>query len=71
MTEFNGQSFSAFKEVLTEALIATIAPIRTDIARYLSDRAVVDAVMRDGAHRAKTIATQVMRETQDLIGLLR
>ena len=71
LAEFSGQSFSTFKEALTESLVETISPIRADIARYLADRAAVDAVMKGGAHRAKEIATQVMRETQDLIGLLR
>jgi len=70
-TQFGDSEFSAFKEVLTEVAVETLAPITTEMRRLMDDPGYVEGVLRDGAERADRLAAPVLREAQDVIGLLR
>ncbi|HYZ64170.1 MAG TPA: tryptophan--tRNA ligase [Acetobacteraceae bacterium] len=65
-----GKGFGAFKEVLTEALVAHLAPIQGEMARLLGDPAALDAALRLGADRARTIADPIVAEAERLVGFL-
>ena len=69
-TQFAGAEFSAFKEALTEVAVETLAPITMEMRRLMDDPGYVDGVLRDGAARADRLAAPVLREAQDVIGLL-
>ncbi len=69
--EFGGQPFSAFKEALTEAAVAKLGPISTEMRRLMADPGYVDGVLADGAVRARAIAAPILDEVYDAIGLLR
>ncbi len=69
--EHGGKPFSAFKEALTELAVAKLGPIGDEMRRLRADPGHVDAVLRDGAARARALAAPVMREVQDVVGLLR
>ena len=60
--QFAGQQFSALKEALAELAIAKIAPIGDEMRRLNNDPSAVDAVLADGAERARAIAEPVMAE---------
>jgi len=66
-----GQPFSAFKAALTELAVARLDPISAEMRRLIADPGHVDAVLRDGADRARALAAPVMREVMDVVGLLR
>jgi tryptophanyl-tRNA synthetase len=68
-TRFAGQGFGAFKPALTEALIATIAPIREHFAALKADSAAIDAVLESGAERARAIAAPQLAAAQAVLGL--
>ena len=65
-----GKGFGAFKEVLTEVLVANLAPIRREMARLLDDPATLDAQLRLGADRAEAIATPICARAEEIVGFL-
>ena len=71
VNEFSGQQFSALKDRLSEVAVARLDPIQDEYRRLLSDKAEIDAVLADGAERARALAEPVLREVQDVIGFLR
>jgi tryptophanyl-tRNA synthetase len=69
--EFGGAQFSTFKPALADLVVAKIAPIGAEIKRLLDDRGALDAVLGEGATRARTIAAPIMDEVKDVVGFLR
>lgn len=67
---YGGQLFSAFKQTLAELLIEKICPLGQSMHRYLQDTAALDAILKDGADKARAIAERHMRDIRDVIGLL-
>ncbi|MGH7098832.1 MAG: tryptophan--tRNA ligase [Stellaceae bacterium] len=66
-----GQNFSTFKQALSEVAVSVLSPIGEEMRRLLADPGHIDAVLRKGAERARAIAEPVLREVQDISGLLR
>ena len=71
LREHGGKGFDRFKEVLTALLVAKLTPIAEETKRWLADPATIDAVLREGAARARTIADPIVDEAERLVGLLR
>ena len=69
--QFAGQGFGAFKPVLADALIALIAPIRDRLETMRSDPAAIDAILRNGADRARALGTPVLATAYQAVGLTR
>ena len=70
IAQFAGQQFSALKEALAEQAIAKIAPIGDEMRRLNNDPATVDAILADGAARARALAEPVMADVKKLVGFL-
>jgi tryptophanyl-tRNA synthetase len=68
---FAGQNFSVFKEALTEVAVSTLGKIGGEMRRLMAAPDHIDAVLRQGAERAAAIAMPILREVQDITGLLR
>ncbi len=64
------KGFGAFKEALTELLVAKLTPIARETDRLLADPAQIDAILRDGAARAAAIADPIVAEAERLVGFL-
>ncbi|MCB1511685.1 MAG: tryptophan--tRNA ligase [Hyphomicrobiaceae bacterium] len=71
LAEFGGAQFSVFKPALAEVAVEKLSPIGLEIKRMLDDPGSIDSVLADGAARARAIATPIMDEVKDLLGLLR
>jgi tryptophanyl-tRNA synthetase len=71
LAAFAGQNFSVFKEALTEVSVATLGRIGDEMRRLMADPGHIDAILHSGAERASAIATPILREVQDITGLLR
>ncbi len=69
--EFGGKQFSEFKQALADLAVAKLGPIQDEMRRLIEDRAHVDAVLADGAERARAIAAPVLAEVHDIVGFLR
>jgi tryptophanyl-tRNA synthetase len=71
IARFGGQQFSTFKKELTELAVTVLGPINSEMKRLLADPAQIDAILADGAHRARAISAPIMAEVSDLVGFLR
>src|SRR5229473_1564353 len=68
---FAGQNFSTFKEALSALSVDVLGQIGGEMRRLLADPGHIDRILRRGAERAAAIAVPVLREVQDISGLLR
>jgi len=71
LSEFGGQGFGVFKPALAELAVARLAPIAGEMRRLLADPGHIDAVLGDGAARARAIARPVMDAVKDIVGFVR
>jgi tryptophanyl-tRNA synthetase len=69
--DFGGGQFSTFKNSLVELCVAKLTPIAAEMRRLTADPGYVDAILIDGADRARAIGTDTMQLTKDVLGLLR
>jgi tryptophanyl-tRNA synthetase len=68
---FAGRNFSEFKEALSELAIEVLGRIGGEMRRLLADLEYIDEILRGGAERARAIADPVLRQAQEISGLLR
>ena len=68
---FAGHNFSAFKDALTALAVDVLGRIGDEMRRLLADPGHLDRVLRKGAERAAAISMPVLREVQQITGLLR
>jgi tryptophanyl-tRNA synthetase len=71
LSRFAGQNFSVFKDALSTLAVEVLGRIGGEMRRLLADPGYIDAVLRRGAERAQAIAGPVLREAQQISGLLR
>ncbi|MBI3434534.1 MAG: tryptophan--tRNA ligase [Proteobacteria bacterium] len=71
LRDFGGAQFSAFKAALVDLAVARLAPIGAQMQRLARDAAYIDAVLADGARRARIIAADTMASVKDIVGLVR
>ena len=71
LARFAGRNFSHFKEALSELAVEVLGRIGREMGRLMADPGYIDGVLRRGAERASAIATPVLREAQQISGLLR
>jgi tryptophanyl-tRNA synthetase len=71
LSEFEGAQFSHFKAVLTDLAVAALGPIGAEMKRLTADPAQVDRVLKEGAERARSVATPILEEVHDIVGFLR
>ncbi len=69
--QFGGQGFGVFKPALADVAVERLGPIRDEMVRIESDPASLDAILRDGARRAREMAVPVLDEVYDVLGLVR
>jgi tryptophanyl-tRNA synthetase len=51
--------------------VEKLAPISTEMERLMNDPAEIDRILGRGAERACEIAAPILKETYDIVGLLR
>ncbi|MDB5702254.1 MAG: trpS [Sphingomonadales bacterium] len=70
LSEFGGSQFGPFKARLIEQLVATLTPIRERMLE-LRDDAKIDAILEDGAARARVLAQPTLGAAYAATGLQR
>ncbi len=68
--DVGGKQFSEFKPMLVERAVETLAPISTEMNALMQSPQDIDAILRDGAGRARDIAAPILKKTYDIIGML-
>jgi tryptophanyl-tRNA synthetase len=71
LARFAGANFSTFKDALAGLAVDVLGRIGGEMRRLLADPGHIDTVLRRGAERAAAIAHPILREVQDITGLLR
>ena len=66
-----GAQFSDFKRALVDVAVARLTPLRAEMVRLAAAHDHIDAVLADGAARARAIARPVLDAAKDIVGLLR
>ncbi len=69
--QFGGGNFSTFKSALVDLTVDKVAPIGVEMRRLQADHAYIDAVLRDGANRARERAARTMMQVRDIVGFIR
>ncbi len=70
LREYGGAQFSAFKPALAELAVEKLAPIADEMRRLLADPGSIDAILAEGAERARAIAEPVMKGVREIIGFV-
>ena len=71
LRDFGGGQFSSFKNALVELCVAKLSPIAAEMRKLTADPGHIDAILADGADRARVIADETMKLTKDIIGFVR
>ena len=68
LSEHGGRGFGHFKPALADILIEALAPINARFRDLRQDHATLDAILADGAVRARSIAEPVLAEVHRAVG---
>src|SRR5690348_3684412 len=71
LARFAGANFSTFKEALSGLSVDVLGRIGGEMRRLLDEPGHIDRILRHGSERAAEIAMPILREVQDITGLLR
>ena len=71
LARFGGEGFGKFKPALGELLVESLAPINARFVELRQDRAALDAILRDGAARARALAVPTLDAAYAALGLVR
>lgn len=63
------QPYAKVKTELTDALIATLSPIRNELQRLLTDYKALDEIMANAAQKANQVANQTLQRVLLALGL--
>jgi tryptophanyl-tRNA synthetase len=64
-----GLAYGALKQELAELILSTFAEPRRKYAELINDHAYLDAVMANGAEKARAIAQPVLARMRRAVGL--
>jgi tryptophanyl-tRNA synthetase len=68
--DYDGKGYGALKADVADAFVAFATPFRTRVQELLSDPARLDAVLADGAARARKVAEETLTRVYDAVGFL-
>jgi tryptophanyl-tRNA synthetase len=71
ITEYAGAGWGKFKPALADLAVEKLAPISTEMQRYMADPAEIDRIMAKGAEKADAIAQPILDKTFDIMGFVR
>ncbi len=71
ITEYAGAGWGKFKPALADLAVDKLAPISTEMSRYMDDPAEIDRILAAGSERARAIAAPILDQTYDIVGLLK
>ncbi|TCK30025.1 tryptophanyl-tRNA synthetase [Ancylobacter aquaticus] len=71
LTQFGGGQFSTFKAALVDLAVAKLGPIGAEMQRLVAEPEHIDAILRDGAARARVLAEATMANVRDIVGFVR
>lgn len=67
---FAGKGYGDLKSAVADAIVATLEPVQADYNRYMSDKAYLETVYRQGAERAGRMAERTLSKAMKKIGFI-
>ena len=67
--EFADSRYGDFKVATAEAVVSYLAPVRERYAELRDDEAALEALLAEGAEKARTIASRTLRDVRDAMGV--
>ena len=67
--EFAGSGYGDFKSAVGEALVEYLAPVRERYEELRPDEAAIEAMLAQGAEKARGIAADTLAEVRGLMGV--
>jgi len=67
--EFAGSQYGAFKQAVADAVIAYLQPVQEAYAELRGDEAALEAILAQGAEKARAISAPIVAEARDKMGL--
>jgi tryptophanyl-tRNA synthetase len=71
LKDYGGAQFSTFKGALVDLAVDKLAPIAAEMKRLTADPSHIDAILADGADRARAIARPTIDAVKDIVGFVR
>lgn len=68
--EFAGKGYGDLKNTVADTIIATLEPIQAEYNRYMSDKAHLETIYRQGAERAGRLAERTLSKAMKKIGFI-
>ncbi|WP_314171733.1 tryptophan--tRNA ligase [Streptomyces winkii] len=68
--KYEGKGYGALKTDLAEIVSDWAAPFRTRTREYLEDPETLDALLAEGAEKARAVAAETLAQAYDKVGLL-
>jgi tryptophanyl-tRNA synthetase len=67
---YAGRGYGDFKADLADAVLEFVTPVQERVRHYLDDAAALDAVLADGAERARAVAVPTMELVRERVGFV-
>lgn len=67
--EFNGAGYGAFKQVVADAVVEYLAPVRERHRRLRADELALDQILAQGAAKARAIAAETLVDVREAMGV--
>ena len=71
VAEHGGKQFGTFKPALADLAVAKLTPISAEMTRLMQDVGEIDRILGRGADRAAAIASPILEQTYDILGMIR
>ncbi len=71
LADVGGKQFSEFKPMLSELAVTKLSPISAEMARLMETPDEIDAILRNGADKARAIADPILAKTLEIVGMVR
>jgi tryptophanyl-tRNA synthetase len=71
LRDFGGKGFGTFKPALGELVVEKLAPINARFVELRQDTTALDAILREGAARARALAAPTLDAAYRALGLIR
>ena len=68
--EYAGKNYSIFKKDLAEVIIAGLSPVQKKYKELEASPDQVKKILKEGAQKARQIASQTMKEVREKVGFL-
>jgi tryptophanyl-tRNA synthetase len=70
LIDVGGKQFSEFKQILSEVCVEVLGPIGNEMKRLVAEPHHIDAILHDGAERARALSKPILDEVMDIVGFV-